>query len=324
MIVSNTGSWEVAIENLVRKDTRASMSIFSKLGRFGRLTCSMKLRIIDVKVLPILLYACEIWGAYDISTVERALTNFYRYLLRLRRNSPTPLACGELGRHSIKTWIWPRMIDFWVDTVHASNDSARHAAYNVQLRALNSGAKCWATAIRRILQETGFGDVWANQFVSYPNAFKYEFKQRCKDMDSQEWQHKVSTFGSLRTYRLIKTSLEYEKYLDFPLSQNYLNLFTRIRGGLTEIRMNTGRWGWEGNLPAERRFCTFCNLEQVEDEFHVIFVCPAWSTFRMELYPEVQSNNMRTILSASEPVITRKICLYIEKVLDLREEITVH
>ena len=70
LIISSTDFWKAAVENLIRKGTRASTSIFGNLGHFGRMTRKTKMLIYDSKILPILLYGCEIWGAYEITATE--------------------------------------------------------------------------------------------------------------------------------------------------------------------------------------------------------------------------------------------------------------
>ena len=51
----------------------------------------------------------------------------------------------------------------------------------------------------------------------------------------------------------------------------------RFKLSAHDLRVCTGRW--QGQV-REYRICTRCSLSQVEDEFHMVFECPAYSSLR--------------------------------------------
>lgn len=170
LTVSNTGAWDEAIKKLM-------------------------LRIFDSKVLPIMLYGSEIWRAYSWRSTEKAVTNFYRYLLKLKSNSPAVLARGKLGKHSVKVYVWSRVVNFWVDNVRSDPTSARRAAHNTQLRDLGNWERMGYIGTKHSSSHRIRGCV-GEAGCRKTNAFKYLFKQRCTDIDTQEWQGKVGTLAA--------------------------------------------------------------------------------------------------------------------------------
>ena len=55
----------------------------------------------------------------------------------------------------------------------------------------------------------------------------------------------------------------------------------RFRTGAHHYRICTGRWE---NTPRTERLCRKCALRQVEDEKHVVFECPWYSTVRQQFH----------------------------------------
>ena len=107
------------------------------------------------------------------------------------------------------------------------------------------------------------------------------------------------------------------------LVKDNLNLFTRLRGGLLRLRVNTGRWGWEGTLLYEERVCTYCNRKEIEDEFHVLFMCPVWSSFRKPLekkYIEYRRKDLCSVLATTNKSLVDDICKFSRSVLIMRDE----
>ena len=141
---------------------------------------------------------------------------------------------------------------------------------------------------------------------------------------SQEWHYSLSTSRSLRTYGMVKGNLQFEGYLDSLNTREEINMFTRLRGGFLRLRANTGRWGWEGVLPYERRICTFCNCNKIEDEYHVLFVCPVWSSYRdhlMRKFVEFKRRDLKRVLASSNRSMIKGVFWLLKRVLLMRQEI---
>ena len=69
-------------------------------------------------------------------------------------------------------------------------------------------------------------------------------------------------------------------------------LWTKLRGGCLELRVETGRWermsvgGQQVAVPRHLRYCKMC-FREVEDSAHVFFRCPAYRTQRDALAEQV-------------------------------------
>ena len=61
-----------------------------------------------------------------------------------------------------------------------------------------------------------------------------------------------------------------------PQERSYL---TQLRLGILPINIETGRYK---SIPLERRLCTLCNLDQIEDEIHILFYCNKYNLERKD------------------------------------------
>src|SRR5690348_6567208 len=97
-------------------------------------------------------------------------------------------------------------------------------------------------------------------------------------LQGQRWKAQMLLRSKLRTYKLFKTNLSFEKYLESDNSQGR-TLMTRLRSGTNDLQIERGRWAKQA---VEERLCTQCNLHEVENEHHFLIGCPKYQHLRQE------------------------------------------
>ena len=100
---------------------------------------------------------------------------------------------------------------------------------------------------------------------------------QCKEMNQ----------GKLRTYALFKTIFQKEKYLSVIQDVYIRKCFMAFRISSHRLEIERGRYK---NLPIEKRLCTFCSSDSVEDEKHLLFNCSLYTSLRQIIYAEVQKS----------------------------------
>ena len=94
--------------------------------------------------------------------------------------------------------------------------------------------------------------------------------------------------NKLRSYRLFKESFNTESYLDMCKNEVHRSNICRLRISCHNLFIETGRYrtGTQ-RLKPEERICSFCNLNQVEDEKHFILNCTLYADERRELVKKI-------------------------------------
>ena len=93
------------------------------------LPLDLQLKLFDHTILPILTYACEVWGFENISTIERIHSDFLRKITKSRKSTPLYMLYAELGRYPIEITIKTRMVHFWNKLITCQGFKVSHLCY---------------------------------------------------------------------------------------------------------------------------------------------------------------------------------------------------
>ena len=117
----------------------------------------------------------------------------------------------------------------------------------------------------------GILEVWEPQGVGNKNAFINIFKQRIKDVFTQDWHTRLENSTRARCY-LTFANFHYQKFLDILNIVKYRKGLSRLRLSSHRLEVEVGRWVKPNKIPYEDRKCQVCNV--LEDEFHFLLECP--------------------------------------------------
>ena len=83
-----------------------------------------------------------------------------------------------------------------------------------------------------------------------------------------------------------------EKYLSVVDIRKYSIVLSKFRCSSHDLCVESGR---QCNVPYNLRFCLFClkrGLNHIEDEFHVLLICPLYEELRTKYLPQVRFGNI--------------------------------
>ena len=90
----------------------------------------------------------------------------------------------------------------------------------------------------------------------------------------------------LRTYNIFFKCFAMESYL-FGVPKPWRVALTRLRIGVHNLQVNLGRHH-NPVIPLNNRICLYCFNQEgrriLEDEFHLVMVCPLYSNLRLDLF----------------------------------------
>lgn len=231
------------------------------------LPVDLQLKLFDHTILPILTYACEIWGYENYGMLEAIHTQFLRSILHARKSTPLYMIYAELGRYPIELHVKGRMVNFWKRLISGKQTKIAFMLYQKLRNTPDINSK-WIRKMQQIFQECGRPDIWQNQTL-HPNISPI-IKQNLKDQFLQGWGSKLDHSSKGINYRIFKSDIQLEQYfLKLPMN-SYLNL-AKIRTGNHRFPCERGRW--QGIDLSERK-CLLCNSQEIGDEYHYLLICP--------------------------------------------------
>ena len=141
---------------------------------------------------------------------------------------------AEMGQFPLSINIKVNMMKQWLKIIHCDKEKLIWHAYHIMKIDTNQNNKRvnWATQIKRMLDNTGFGYIWEQQRVNHSEQFIVKFRIRCQDLYIQECFSQIEKSSRCRLYRNLKEVFEMEWYL-----QENFNL--ELRQCLSTIRLNS-------------------------------------------------------------------------------------
>ena len=162
--------------------------------------------------------------------------------------------------------------------------------------------------IKDILTSVGKPHLFYQQQIFNPNSTKNSIVQALKDQHIQNWNSKLQESNKGRNYSIYKEDIVMEYYLKNSFKSIYVPIL-RFRTANHKLPVEKG--GWE-NIPYEDRKCQVC--DEIGDEFHYLFTCPAFANERthlikpyyynrpniLKLKQLMQSRNKNTLMNLSK------------------------
>ena len=139
----------------------------------------------------------------------------------------------------------------------------------------------------------GFSYVFSNPYSINLETFHIIFKERVIDVFKQTWFNGVKSKSCLNLFLRYKNDIQFEKYLDIlPINKRATSSCLRLSSH--KLLIETGRYA-NRSLQRNERKCTFCDMNDLEDEYHFVLVCP--------VYADLGKNTLRNISIRSEVCI---------------------
>ena len=287
--------WKVAQKDLYDRASRAMFALFKKC-KAKHLSHDLIADVFEKTITPILTYGCEIWGFENNDIVMKLQMRFYKLLLHLKPGTPSAMIFGELKKFPVTLDIKSRMLNFWFKLISSeSQNKLTFHVYNCLHKLFLSGShqNLYVQHIKKTLIEIGMHDLWLSHDVSNINFnwFKLHVKESLKNVYIQEWYSLIDNNSIFINYRMLKNEFCEEPYLTKIPSSCAISL---LRFRVTNNYLPVNRLRYQ-NIPRYDRKCEKCNLNEIGDEFHYLFVCPFFSDTRKECMPTRFYVNPNTI-----------------------------
>ena len=242
-----------------------------------------KFKLFDSLVGSVLGYSSEVWGFHGGPDIERIHTQFCRSLLGVKKSTNLAALYCELGRKPLIIYRKLRILRYWMKILQTDNILLRNVydfLFNDAINGCTYNGLNWAYQVKKILENLGFNNVWTYQIL---DKITYnEIKQRLLDSTNQELMMSINTSTKLQSYCIFKVDTEHESYLDTIKQSKFKFALSRFRLSSHPLYIETGRYT---GIPKEERFCVFCNMRSIENEYHFLMICPHYVDIRRKYLP---------------------------------------
>ena len=353
-----SGSLTVTMNELRKKGLRAYFSL-KNLVDISKLSVNALLKLFDALILPVVSYGCPIWlpNTWFIrqavsdklenqpqesfrkiasDPIENLHLKFLKWILGVHKKTTNVFCWGDTGRPPLVQKISKQAVDyFWrlegMSSIR-TDDLARHAFEEQKMLKLP-----WYESMSTLVCPTS-----ASHQSRQQSQKGYAVREELGKRFQTQWEKVTADSSKMKTYQLFSGGFRREVYLDLLTGVDRKHL-ARLRSSAHRLNVESGRYENRA-IPrnkqvyenkAWRQCCKICcqdNLELllqlpsiepafIEDERHVLTVCPAYKHLRDELGEYAQEtlqawdNRLSTLFE--EPYV-KEIGSFIRKIFELR------
>lgn len=330
------------MQHAARRGQQAIAVVYKKFHQLGIASnIDLKLRLFNAVALPNISFGCEVWGPWLLSSdwantafqskIEQVRLSFMRVLLSLKSSTPSWNVYRELGAYPLQVFVARQLIRF-INKLWRMPDStwARKILWDAWWMYKTHQCVNWCARLHTFLSSVGIQPYeWVGDgVVPLYSAEHCEqvLKAKChavflqpglsSKLASYHTQFATDISGNINPLREWRKAL----YLTLPARSKRLCLMARFRLSCHHLAVETGRWH---NIHIDDRKCNMCTMGSVQDEHHVLFVCPALSPIRAD-FPRLFGDNrfghvqkLFQVDSCSDHdwrLVLRDTCRYLEAV----------
>jgi hypothetical protein len=280
---------------------RNMWTAFATLCRqYGRLRCApalgLFLDLFSACVTPSACYGSEVWSFISVTPAQAAFrktlrasqVQMLRQLAGVRTCVSTAILFRELDTPPLDHIWWSRAVQFWESVRRLPPDNIYYQVLQDNCRdAIARGVRNWANNFLTGLRRIGYPrTIRCDTLISVDPP---TVQSLLADQSNTVWQGLSisprtcpSRGAQLCTYLrwFARPSLLPPRVsaLRLPIGVRRLRIFLRFRMGCHGLPVDVGR---RTGVPRTQRVCPWCPLQEVGDERHLVFTCPALEHIRL-------------------------------------------
>ena len=284
IVLSSGGSFIPATKTLADKGLRAMHCLLETIKE-TQVPIKIMFNLFDSLVASVLSYGCEIWGFSSAECIERVHRKFCKHILKVKMSTNNYALYTELGRHPLYIERQMRIIKYWLKlaTDRNSNCILKSVYNDMKTRTENSRNNLlWTSKVKSLLERHGFAEVWQYPESVNMKPFLAVLKMRLIDAFLTEARAGIRNSSSLPLFKELDNNTEIAPYLKLLFNEKYRTALAKIRLSSHSLAIETGR---HNGILRENRKCTFCDLNDIEDEYHFIIICPLYRDIRKDYIP---------------------------------------
>ena len=283
------------------------------------------IKLFDALVTPILNYGCEIWGFSNVIKLDCVHRKFCKWLLNVKTTTNTLSVYGELGRFPLIIERQIRAVKYWFKLCNTDTTNCILRTVYKDMYTLTeiNGKETWLKRVKCLLQRSGYPDVWTFPSSVTVHKFIPFLRLRLRDLYISEWREGMSQCTSLTLYRELKPVFVRSEYLTLLRNFKYRRAISRLRVSSHKLNIESGR---HAGIARADRFCSLCNLNDIEDEYHFILICPVYAEIRSVYinsyyYRRPSVYKLVQLLSSDKFNVLKKLALYIIEAFKMRDSL---
>ena len=233
-----------------------------------------------------------------------------KLILGVFRKASNHAVRGELGSFPLLIPMLSLAIKYWWKL----NNSCLVGQKSLVIDALVDNRKLdfthvftWSSGIKNVLQLINNLDIWNKPNLISKVNFNDLITLQIKSVYSSLWINHINVSQpKLRTFCQFKKSFQMENYVKL-FNRSSRSSLCKLRISAHQLMIERGRYA-SPKIPVDDRLCIYCDLGEVEDEFHFILKCKLYDTLRTQLIDDMSDIYNNIDIDNSHDLFIRIMC----------------
>ena len=204
-----------------------------------------------------------------------------KLILGVHRKTTNHAVRGELGSFPILLTLLRLSVKYWwhLNDLCMKNTDMLVVDALVENRKGSTNYFTWSGGIKNTLYVLDRSDIWTKPNICTGSSIPTVVSNGLENIYSKLWYNCITNAQpKLRTYCRFKTNFILENYVRmFNLSTRVA--FSKLRISAHTLMIEKGRHTYP-KIPINDRLCKFCELLEIEDEYHFVMSCPLYKSQR--------------------------------------------
>ena len=271
--------YNVTANMLANSASRALSALYNKFKFNKGLGYLTYTKLYNTGIVPILDYACGIWGYSCFKRSEIIQNKAIRFFLGVHRFACNLSVNGDMGWLTCSVRQKLDILRLWNRLLRIDSQRIVKTVFNWDKTLCKNN---WSKEVKMICSEIDLLENFENNMhISLTLA-----KERlCSNM-CMSWKSEVEIVPKLRLYQIFKDNYHTEKYVIKVTNRKKRSILAQFRSGILPLSIETGRYQ---EIPIEYRLCLFCNRNSIESEVHFLLHCSFYNDIRYEFFNKIRS-----------------------------------
>jgi hypothetical protein len=237
---------------------------------------------------------------------------FFKSLLRVWKTISTSIVLAKFGKFPFEHFAWGQSLLYYNHVSTITKDRILGKAWEAQLIMLAVGKKCWAGSVKKWLLKNQPEEVVGSLLPiqsslemappCFPhtmlNVKRVKHNMRLAFIEKLFTNREIGIGMHTRYLRFKGMSYESESYLCDISCVQLQKTLAWFQCGNSQLEVVLGAWK---GVPYVERFCRGCNLGKVEDEKHLLLVCPSTQKVREHFCSTLPLTHISTFVDLMQP-----------------------
>ncbi len=270
----------------------------------------------EALVKPIIMYGCELWGLESLQEkvpekvlsgqkvllmAEKLELKLLKFLLAVPASASNVGIRSEFGCTPLRFYAISQILKFYHRMkIGCKNTLLSDFFHAFSENSINPFSKILTTLVEcnmNIYEPTSIKTIKSNVKKSL---------QSLEDAMYDKWDEEITQNRKLITFNTIKESHDRESYIT-SIDDRYMRKYiSMIRLSCHPLKIETGRYK---KIPQHLRICEFCDLNEVENEYHMVMKCKLYTCLRNDFFEKYTNFDINRWTSVKSPEEKFKIIM---------------